>query len=133
MKLVISGSRETTPTMIFYIERAVRRAHQLGWELLVGDAPGIDAAVIAQADRLNVPVTVYGISPLPRNATLTGIYLQVQTPLGATRDKYAFRDRHMIARADVGLFVWNGASKGTIAAYEYARHIGIKAHLVQPK
>jgi hypothetical protein len=132
MKLVISGSRAVTPIMIHYAQRAVRRAHQLGWEILVGDANGIDAAVIAEADRLKVKLTVYGITRQPRNASQTGVYVTVRTPPGTPKDKYTFRDQHMIAQADIALFVWNGASQGTEQGYRFAQNLGIRAYLVQP-
>ena len=47
--LMIAGSRYATREMLDYARRAVQRAHQLGWTILVGDNPkGVDMAAASR-------------------------------------------------------------------------------------
>ncbi len=124
MKILIAGSRHTSPAAIEYARRAVRRAHELGASLICGDAPGIDETVIDEADRIGVPITVYAPRS-PRNASKQGGVLIMGR-------NYTERDRIMIQNADVCLFIWNGRSNGTKTGYEYAVKLGKNAHIRTP-
>jgi hypothetical protein len=136
--ILITGSRHATRAMLAYARRAVLRAHQLGWTILVGDNPGgIDLAVVQECRRLRAPVIVAGIASFPRNyGCRHGRYLMV------TRDLYrsaggdllggtTVRDRWMVDNCQRALFVWNGDSPGTKAGYDYAVQRGRPAHLVR--
>ena len=48
-RLLVTGSRKATPAMIEYARKAVSRARERGWEVIVGDASGVDAAVMRWA------------------------------------------------------------------------------------
>ncbi len=50
--VLIAGSRDASPEMLTYTRRVVRRAHQLGWIIVVGDNPqGVDRAVVGGGRR----------------------------------------------------------------------------------
>jgi len=122
-RLLIAGSRKATDAMLHKARQAVERAKANGWCVLVGDADGIDTAVIAACNEQQVNYICFGIDAKPRSTAFssvkdggTGRYMRVasQHPYD-----YAMRDRHMAELADRGLFLWNGESKGTKAAYDY--------------
>ena len=66
--LLIAGSRDATPEMLEYARRVVRRAHDKGYMIVVGDNPkGVDYAVVRECCRLQAKVIVCGIANYPRN------------------------------------------------------------------
>lgn len=123
MKILISGSRKISQHGMSYAKACVRRVKERGDEVIVGDAPGIDAAVIAECDRIGVPVQVWYRGNAPRHRTNTGQNVAV----GNVR--YTVRDELMVSRADIVVCVWNGRSKGTKHVYDYATAIGTEAHI----
>jgi len=112
-KLLITGSRDATPRMLAAAVNAVKRAKELGWEIIVGDAPGIDAKVIETCDELNVPVTVCGAYNKVRNHTKTGGHVM-------TYGTYPQRDAYMVGECDKCYAIWNGVSRGTKLTYQMA-------------
>lgn len=135
--VMIAGSRYASREMLDYARRTVRRAHQLGWIILVGDNPkGVDMAVVQECRRLKTQVIVAGIANFPRNyGCKHGSYLKIARDLycgsgGYLLDGYAVRDRWMVDMSQQSVFVWNGDSLGTLAGYEYAVQRGKAAHLI---
>ncbi len=124
-QLLITGSRKAPPAMRAYARRAVARAAELGWHVIVGDAAGVDAAVIAACDTLRVPITVCGAHGRLRRRTRTGENLA----LGSRRYPYVLRDLWMAARCDVCLALWDGTSRGTRKTFAAAREMGKRVHL----
>ncbi len=120
--LLITGSREATPEMLAYAHKAVARAQARGWSVIVGDAEGVDAAVIAACDELGLPVEVHGANSRLRRRTRAGKHV-------VHKERYLARDRAMVARADVALAVWNGRSRGTQYTFEYAQTLGKEVHV----
>jgi adenine-specific DNA-methyltransferase len=113
MKVIISGSRSilTLPKEAKLCERAsaiasIDKIIALGFEILVGDAPGVDAAVQRYLKSKGYSkVTVYFVGNKPRfNAGFPSVVIV---------GKYTDRDRYMCCRADYGLAIWDGISKGT--------------------
>jgi len=45
-RLMIAGSREAGPKMLAFARELVRWASEQGWVIVVGDAPGVDEAVV---------------------------------------------------------------------------------------
>jgi hypothetical protein len=134
--VLIAGSREATPAMFDYARRAVRRAHERGFTVLVGDNPrGVDMAVVRECRRLKTPVVVAGVANFPRNKGCKhGGYVKVarDTYRGANGyllNCYTVQDRWMADTAHIGLFIWNGSSPGTKSAYDYMLSRGKEAHL----
>ncbi|KKM19646.1 hypothetical protein LCGC14_1653530 [marine sediment metagenome] len=125
--LLITGSRYANFNLLLIANDVVRGAKKKGWSIIVGDASGIDKAVIDMCDELGVDVTVYGAYGRIRNATKTG----VNRPLGNSRFPYHLRDIHMISKADVVCAIWNGKSKSTLKNYQYAKEMNIKAFLME--
>lgn len=125
-RLLICGSRIATPNMLAYAARAVERARDLGWQLIVGDAEGVDEQVIYKACWANIPFTFYGIRRAPRHfCCLT--HLQNYIRVGPD---YLARDRLMVESADRVLAIWNGQSRGTFYTYRYAQKLGKAADLI---
>lgn len=121
-KLVITGSRDISPAGIVYCARLVRRAKEVGWLVGVGDADGVDLAVIEACDRIEVPVTVHGAYGKVRNKTRTG----ANKPLDMT---YLERNDLMAEACDICIAVWNGESNGTRYTIEKARELGKEVHV----
>src|SRR5450631_1891991 len=120
-RLLIAGSRQASTVMLQKAAQAVERAKVNGWAVLVGDADGVDSAVIAACNQFEVNYLCCGISPKPRAATFlsvqqggSGRYLRVGSPKAYD---YTARDRYMVDLADRGLFIWNQVSKGTLVGY----------------
>ena len=135
--LMIAGSRYATREMLDYARRTVRRAHQLGWTILVGDNPkGVDMAVVQECRRLKARVIVAGIANFPRNyGCKHGSYIKVTRDLyrsagGGLLDGYTARDRWIVDMCQRAIFIWNGDSPGTLTGYEYAVQRGKAAHLI---
>ena len=109
-----------------YARRAVRRAHQKGYTILVGDNPkGVDKAVVQEVKRLKAKAIVFGIANFPRNGGVgPSQYVKVTNDMytgmnGSRFSAYHARDRYMVDMAQTGLFIWDGDSKGTKAGYDY--------------
>jgi hypothetical protein len=140
-RLLITGSRDTSPALLRLARQAVERARAHGWLVLVGDNPrGVDAAVIDACDALGVNVLVFGIAPQPRKGSRRPeTYWQVDV---SRREEdafnlftaYAARDRYMVDLADRVLALWNGSSRGTKAGYDYAVKAGkpVDLRIVRP-
>ncbi len=135
--ILIAGSRDAAPAMLSYAQRVVRRAHQLGWIVVVGDNPrGVDRVVVRECRRLRARVIVAGVANFPRNGgCYHGEYIKVPRDLyrsagGGLLSGYTARDRWMVDTCQRAMFIWNGDSPGTLAGYEYAVQRGKEAHLI---
>lgn len=122
MKILITGSRDASPELLEYARSIVRRAKELGWSIIVGDAPGIDTAVIRECDRLSVAIEVHGAYGRMRSRTSTGRNI-------AHSCDYTQRDRTMAELCDWCVACWNGKSNGTRATFVYARELGKRVHV----
>lgn len=121
MKLLICGSRAASPAMLDYAIGCVERAQANGWTVIVGDASGVDAAVVQACERVGVPYTCYGITAQARSGAHQYVRLDVPT--------FRARDEWMVRQVDVVMAVWNGQSRGTQAVYRYAVQQGRQAWL----
>jgi hypothetical protein len=139
--VLIAGSRDASREMLDYARRAVQRAHQLGWTVLVGDSPyGLERVVVNECRARRTRLLVAGTGPFPRNYDYIAwsshaAYTQVTRDLyrvsgGDLVGGYAARDRWMVDQAQICLFIWNGDSPGTEVGYKYAVQRGKDAHLV---
>jgi len=84
--------------------------------VLVGDANGADRAMQRYlADSHYEAVTVFAVAPRPRNNEGQWHVEFVQPRNGAKgRELFSAKDRVMAQRADAGLMLWDGKSKGTL-------------------
>lgn len=135
--LMIAGSRDATPQMLEYARRAVRRAQERGYTVIVGDNPkGVDMAVVRECRRLKTPVIIAGVGNFPRNGGCRhGQYVKVHRDTyrgsnGYLLNRYTVRDRWLVDNAQIGIFVWNGDSPGTKAGHDYMVSRGKDAHLI---
>lgn len=137
INIMITGSRYANREALEYARRVVRRVHQLGHTIVVGDNPkGVDMAVVQECRRLKAKVLVVGVTNRPRNGGCShGNYIKVERDTyraagGHLFDRYHVRDRWMVDNSQRGVFVWNGDSKGTQAGYNYAMQRGKEAYLM---
>ncbi len=137
LHIMVAGSRYATGEMLAYARRVVQRAHQLRHVIVVGDNPqGVDRVVVQECRRLKAAVVVVGAANFPRNGGCRhGQYIKVERDLyraagGHLLDKYTVRDRYMVDMCGLGIFIWNGDSRGTKAGYDYALLRGKTAHLM---
>ena len=95
-------------------------------EILVGDAVGIDAAVVKWAEKLGVKYMAYGVTPNARNKAQNYLnvhdqlpeYVQDNTRWGL---KFIYRDRWMVDQADMVICISNiPITSGTKKVYQYA-------------
>ncbi|GAB5493725.1 MAG: hypothetical protein Phog2KO_39400 [Phototrophicaceae bacterium] len=134
--LLIAGSRDATAEMLAYARRVVRRAHDKGYVIVVGDNPkGVDRAVVQECRRLRAKVIVCGIANFPRNGGCKhGEYIKVARDIyragkGRLFEAYHARDRYMADMSNIGVFIWNGWSKGTKAGADYMTSRNKEVHL----
>lgn len=137
INILIAGSRYANREALDYARRVVRRVHQLGHTIVVGDNPkGVDMAVVQECRRLKTKVLVVGVTNRPRNGGCShGGYIKVERDTyraggGHLYDRYHVRDRWMVDNSARGMFIWNGDSKGTKAGYDYMVSRQKEAHLV---
>lgn len=88
-----------------------------GVMIIVGDADGIDKAVIEECDKWKIPCVVNGALGEVHNRTKTGVNI-------AHKCGYLSRDRLMAEACDVCLAFWNGHSTGTKYTLDHARSLG---------
>lgn len=136
-RIMIAGSRYSTRDALDYARRVVRRAHQLGYTIVVGDNPkGVDMVVAQECRRLKAKVVVVGVTNNPRNSGCShGNYVKIERDTyraagGHLFDRYHARDRWMADNSQRGIFIWNDDSKGTKAGYDYMVSRHKEAHLV---
>ena len=91
----MTGSRQATPAMLAKVEAVVLWVKRQGAELLVGDAPGVDAHVRVCAEALSVPTTVYGAYGRLRGRR------RCHEQVVAVPEAYAVRDRLMAQACDL--------------------------------
>jgi len=137
MHIMIAGSRYANREALDYARRVVRRVHQLGHTIVVGDNPkGVDMAVVQECRRLKAKVLVVGVTNRPRNGGCShGSYVKIERDTyraagGHLFDRYHVRDRWMVDNASRGVFIWNGDSKGTKSGYDYMVSRQKEAHLI---
>jgi adenine-specific DNA-methyltransferase len=106
--VVISGSRSIgvlPQEAIASLDKIIA----LGFDILIGDAPGVDFAVQCYLKSRNynkVNICISGRNNIrPRN--------NAGFPCIIVPGSYSDRDCYMCSRAQYGLAVWDGKSKGT--------------------
>jgi len=122
MLILITGSREISARGLQYAKAVVQRAKERGHDIIVGDAPGVDAVVMNECHRLSVTCTVVGAFNKLRRRTPTSITVTID-------GNYTERDRYMAQRCDACLAIWNGHSRGTKYTYDCAVKYGKQAWL----
>jgi hypothetical protein len=123
--ILITGSRLATEEMCTKARELVEWAKRHDHVILVGDAPGVDAAVRKACDEMEVMIFVYGAYGRIRGPEYPG-------EQGSTVDgNYLERDRVMAERCDRAFAIKNAASTthGTDATYHYAKRLGKPARL----
>ena len=122
-KYLVTGSRQATQEMLEATAFIVEKIAKAGGSLIVGDAPGVDARAISDAERLGIDVTIYAgyktcrASHNSAKVILTGL-------------SYPERDKLMAQECDVCIAVWNGTSRGAKLTYDYASNLGKRCLLM---
>ncbi|MFB2891962.1 hypothetical protein ACE1CI_03345 [Aerosakkonemataceae cyanobacterium BLCC-F50] len=107
--VIISGSRSIKELPALSIA-SINRIIELGFNVIVGDAPGVDSLVLNYLKSLNyhsvkVYYALFAGNGKPRN---TAGYACV-----GVSGNYRDRDKFMCSIADYGLAIWDGKSIGT--------------------
>lgn len=117
MRYLITGSREISQALLDKVEPIVAILAKANQTVIVGDAPGVDQAVITACDKLGCKVEVHGAYGKLRHRTKTGE--------NVIHDKsYHDRDMVMASMCDVTIAIWNGQSRGTMQTLDAARKSG---------
>ncbi len=126
-RVLVTGSRDATPAMLARARQLVACARKSENHItfLVGDAPGVDAAIIQACDELGLPVEVYGANCTFRHYTRTGRNI----PVGGS---YVTRDRVMAEACDECFAIWNGESRGTRLTFQAVIRLGKPVKIYRP-
>lgn len=115
-RLLITGSRVASIAMWNTAEQAVLNAKANGWSIVVGDANGVDRAVVEACIRHSAPFECFGIANNSRISAAQHRYTKVN-------GNFYARDEHMVRLADRVFAIWNGYSGGTRHTFEYAQQL----------
>lgn len=112
----LSGSRRIS-RLNDSMRRRLDQLMQRRFTILVGDANGADRAMQRYLAASGYEsVIVFAVPPKPRNNEGAWRVEFVTPPKGARGfDKFSAKDRVMASRADAGLMLWDGESRGTVA------------------
>lgn len=116
--LLITGSRDATPAMLDYAVRCVAAAKRRGHDIIVGDADGIDAAVMDACHAMGVAHHIVGGYGRMRRRTPSGTVY-------AHPGNYISRDWHMASKCQICVGIWNERSNGTRKTVLAAVKLGV--------
>jgi hypothetical protein len=116
MKVVLAGSRKLA-FLPNQVKSTLEELLEIESEFLVGDAPGIDTTFQSfLANRKYKFVKVYSSANYVRNNVGRWESELIETTLKSiTSSRHAFKDREMCLKADIGIFVWDQESAGTLS------------------
>lgn len=115
--VMISGSR-TIKQLPEAANESINRIIQLKFQIIIGDAPGVDQLVIDylweiknyHSRYVQIYYALFNGSGRPRHRRGYQTF--------GIRGNYSDRDKQMCKLADYGLAIWDGRSKGTKANIE---------------
>lgn len=124
--VLITGSRSITysANISLLIDSLIKR----GEEIIVGDAPGVDRLVVAEAVRRG-----YGM-----HVTVVGAYGRCRNTFAIDRvgkvvrlySTYLARNLYMIGLSKECIAIWDNRSRGTKFTFESARRAGLKVTVI---
>jgi len=136
-RMCFTGSRDATPKMLESAARVTRWAIDQGYWIVVGDAKGVDRAVVFEAMLYSIekelpvtPLTCMGIYERPRNWCSMDFYIRVSLDnCPSDLEPYLYRDRLLVEDSDGCIAFWNSISEwsGTLATHRYAMKRGLPA------
>lgn len=115
-KIFISGSI-SIKELDEKVKKVIDKIIQKKYEILVGDAEGIDKLIqnyLAECGYENV--VIYYIGEKPRNCQFKNFKtkkVNFDDSLKSEREKQYFKDKKMLEECDKCFCIWNGRSKGT--------------------
>ncbi|WP_457641694.1 hypothetical protein [Persephonella sp.] len=116
MKVFISGSISIQKLSVD-VKNEINKYISKGYEILVGDAKGIDLLVqkfCKEKDYYNL--TVYSIYKKPRSLVSKSFrvrHIKISTNIKSERKKQNKKDEAMTLDSDFSFVIWNGKSKGS--------------------
>lgn len=130
--IAFCGSMKASEVMIDYAVRAVDKALKQGHFIMIGDNPkGVDYAVYTYLAKQKVDRMAYSVCTAvgeqPRSVSR---YTNNDFTSKRRFEDYQNRDFNMVDFADITMCIWDGSSKGTKAAFDYAVSIQRQAYLV---
>jgi len=98
------------------VKDSIRKIIENRFEILVGDADGIDMMIQRYCNTLNYfDVTIYSIYAIPR-FKIDGFkskYIKVEGNLKKERERQQVKDEAMTLDSEYSLIIWDGKSKGS--------------------
>jgi hypothetical protein len=127
--VVITGSRSIrhSESIPLLLDTLIKR----GVEIVVGDAPGVDRLVVAEAIKRGYGqhITVVGARGVCRNKSAVGKVGRIIT-LSST---YLARNLYMVGLAKECFAIWDGKSRGTKFTFESAKKAGLEVSVIYEK
>jgi len=127
--VLITGSRSITHSenIPLLIDSLIKR----GVEIVVGDAPGVDRLVVAEAVRRGYGkhVTVVGARGICRNKSAIGKVARIVR----LSSSYLARNLYMVGLAKECFAIWDGKSRGTKFTFEAAKKAGLETTIIYEK
>jgi len=115
MKIFIAGARAIT-RFDDNVKNKLSSIYEKGYDVLVGDAAGVDSSVQKfYVDRNYSNVTVFASNGMARNNI--GNWNVEKVSVASTLQGFEFYEQKDIAMAnaaDYGFMIWNGESRGTL-------------------
>jgi len=115
-KVFISGSI-SIKKLPQEVKNSIDKIINQNFEILVGDASGIDTLIQNYCLSLNYfNVTIYSISMLPRYKASENFktkYIEVSNSIKKERERQQQKDRAMTMDSEFTFAIWDGKSKGT--------------------
>lgn len=123
--ILISGSRNATHEMLEIAKSIVFKCWWTRYNIVVGDAIGIDAEVVKCCEKLHLPYSCYGIDSKARNNAHN--YTNIRPALHnngihySKKELFSKRDKYMANLADLVVCISRVPyTPGTLAVYNYA-------------
>lgn len=132
MKVFISGSI-SIQELPDNVEKEINKYISKGYEVLVGDAKGVDILVQKFCNEKNYyNLTVYSTYKKPRflaSRSFRVKYIKVDFNIKSERKKQTKKDEAMTLDSDFSFVIWNGKSQGSyeniLRALKYKKHVKV--------
>ncbi len=129
-KTIFIGGSISIESLDNRVTEALDNIMRQGWNIIVGDAHGVDRLIQIYCHSNNYKrVTIYASNGIVRNNIGDWKIKDIEVPRGIYgRAFYTQKDIAMTTDCDIAFMIWNGKSKGTLANIERAVLYGKRAY-----
>ncbi len=130
-KTIFIGGSISIESLDNRVTEALDNIMRQGWNIIVGDAHGVDCLIQIYCHSNNYKrVTIYASNGIVRNNIGDWEIKSIEIPHGIYgRAFYTQKDIAMTTDCDIAFMVWDGKSKGTLANIERAVMYGKRAYV----